>query len=77
MDKKDKLSELQNRLSEIFYGVDDYYSQALIDELIARIDKTITSFNSEFKELVKKMGSKPAASSTTPRKRTRRTTTAK
>lgn len=77
MDKKDKLDELQNRLSEIFYGVDDYYSQALIDELIARIDKTITNFNGEFKALVSKMGSKPATTGTTPRKRTRRTTTAK
>ena len=52
MSKKDKLNELQSRLSENFEGIDDYYSQSILDELINRIDTTIDDFNKEFKSLV-------------------------
>lgn len=49
MNQKDKLNKLQDRLGEIFSGIDDYYSQSILDELIKRIDTTIDDFNKEFK----------------------------
>jgi hypothetical protein len=59
MTQKDKLNELQNRLGEIFNGIDDYYSQSILDELITRIDTTIDDFNKEFLSLVGKLNIKP------------------
>ena len=59
MGQKDKLNELQNRLGEIFQGIDDYYSQSILDELISRIDNTINDFNKEFKTLVGNLNKKP------------------
>ena len=59
MTQKDKLNELQNRLGEIFDGIDDYYSQSILDELITRIDTTIDDFNKEFLSLVGKLNIKP------------------
>jgi hypothetical protein len=59
MTQKDKLNELQNRLGEIFNGIDDYYSQSILDELITRIDTTIDDFNKEFLSLVDKLNIKP------------------
>ena len=59
MSQKDKLNELQSRLSEIFEGIDDYYSQSILDELINRIDTTIDDFNKEFQSLVGNLTVKP------------------
>ena len=73
MSQKDKLNELQDRLGEIFSGIDDYYSQSILDELIKRIDSTIDEFNKEFQSLVGNLNVKPARKRTTtraPRKRT-------
>ena len=70
MGQKDKLDELQNRLGEIFEGVDDYYSQSILDELINRIDTTINDFNKEFKSLVGNLSKKPAKKRTTRKKPT-------
>ena len=52
MNQKDKLNKLQDRFGEIFNGIDDYYSQSILDELIKRIDSTIDDFNKEFQSLV-------------------------
>lgn len=60
MNQKDKLNKLQDRLGEIFSGIDDYYSQSILDELIKRIDTTIDDFNKEFKSLVGSLNPKPA-----------------
>ena len=67
MNQKDKLNELQNRLGEIFNGIDDYYSQSILDELINRIDTTIDDFNKEFQSLVGKLNVKPTKKRTTIR----------
>ena len=75
MNQKDKLNELQNRLGEIFNGIDDYYSQSILDELISRIDTTIDDFNKEFQSLVGNLKLKPKKSKT-PTKTTRKTSTA-
>lgn len=64
MSQKDKLNELQNRLGEIFNGIDDYYSQSILDELINRIDATIDDFNKEFQSLVGNLNVKPKKRST-------------
>jgi len=79
MAQKDKLNELQGKLSEIFEGIDDYYSQSILDELINRIDNTIDEFNKDFKSLVTGLNKKPAKRTRTTRKRTstKRTRTAK
>lgn len=60
MSQKDKLNELQDRLGEIFNGIDDYYSQSILDELINRINTTIVDFNREFRSLVGNLNTKPA-----------------
>ena len=60
MGQKDKLNELQDRLGEMFEGIDDYYSQSILDELIKRIDITINDFNKEFNSLVGNLGKIPA-----------------
>jgi len=75
MSQKDKLNELQGRLSEIFEGIDDYYSQSILDELINRIDTTIDDFNKEFQSLVGNLTVKPKKRRT-PTKSTRKTTVA-
>ncbi len=67
MSQKDKLNKLQDRLGEIFTGIDDYYSQSILDELIKRIDSTIDDFNKEFQSLVGNLNPKPAKKRTTTR----------
>ena len=57
--KKVKLDELQDRLNEIFEGIDDYYSQSILDKLVGRIDETISDFNKEFQSLVGDLNKKP------------------
>ncbi len=74
MSQKDKLNELQDRLGEIFNGIDDYYSQSILDELINRIDTTIDDFNKEFQTLVGNLSVKLKRK--TPTKTTRKTSTA-
>ena len=74
MGQKDKLNELQDRLGEIFEGVDDYYSQSILDELIKRIDNTINDFNKEFKSLVGSLNKKPAKKKTATRTTRKKTT---
>ena len=74
MSQKDKLNELQSRLSEIFEGIDDYYSQSILDELINRIDNTIDDFNKEFQSLVGNLTIKPKKERT-PTKSTKKTST--
>lgn len=69
MGQKEKLNELQGKLDEIFDGIDDYYSQSILDELINRIDTTINEFNKDFKSLIGNLNKKPAKKTTT-RKRT-------
>ena len=79
MEQKDKLNELQGKLGEIFDGIDDYYSQSILDELINRIDVTIDDFNKDFKSLVGTLNKKPVKRTSTTRKRstTKRPSTAK
>ena len=72
MSQKDKLNELKSRLSEIFEGIDDYYSQSILDELINRIDTTIDDFNKEFKSLVGNLTVK-TKKGRTPTKSTKKT----
>jgi len=67
MNQKDKLNKLQDRLGEIFNGIDDYYSQSILDELIKRIDITIDDFNKEFQSLVGSLNPKPTKKRTTTR----------
>jgi hypothetical protein len=67
MGQKDKLNELQDRLGEIFEGIDDYYSQSILDELIKRIDTTINDFNNEFNSLVGNLNKKPVKKRTATR----------
>ena len=67
MGQKDKLNELQDRLGEIFEGIDDYYSQSILDELIKRIDTTINDFNKEFNSLVGNLNKKPVKKRTATR----------
>jgi len=74
MSQKDKLNELHSRLSEIFEGIDDYYSQSILDELINRIDTTIDDFNKEFQSLVGNLTIKPKKGRT-PTKSTKKTST--
>ena len=74
MSQKDKLNELQDRLGEIFNGIDDYYSQSILDELINRIDTTIEDFNKEFQSLVGNLKVKPKRRTTT--KTTKKTSAA-
>ncbi|MEE8340796.1 MAG: hypothetical protein V3R52_01715 [Candidatus Neomarinimicrobiota bacterium] len=58
MSQKEKLNKLQDRLGEIFTGIDDYYSQSILDELIKRIDSTIDEFNKEFQSMVGNLNAK-------------------
>jgi sugar-specific transcriptional regulator TrmB len=74
MSQKDKLNELQDRLGEIFNGIDDYYSQSILDELINRIENTIDDFNKEFQSLVGNL--KVKQKRRTPTKTTRKTSAA-
>ena len=67
MSQKDKLNKLQDRLGEIFNGIDDYYSQSILDELIKRIDSTIDDFNKEFQSLVGNLNTKPTKKRATTR----------
>ena len=75
MSQNEKLNKLQDRLGEIFTGIDDYYSQSILDELIKRIDSTIDEFNKEFQSLVGNLNVKPAKKRTTTRTPRKRTTT--
>ncbi len=77
MSQKDKLNELQNRLGEIFNGIDDYYSQSILDELINRIDATIDDFNKEFQSLVGNLNVKPKKRSTAAKTRRKTSTVAR
>ena len=77
MSQKDKLNELQDRLGEIFSGIDDYYSQSILDELISRIDTTIDDFNKEFQSLVGNLTVKPRKKRRAPAKTTKKTTASK
>jgi len=72
MTQKEKLNELQGKLNEIFDGIDDYYSQSIMDELINRIDATINNFNKDFKQMVGTLNKKPVKKT-----RTRRTSSAR
>ena len=74
MGQKDKLNELQDRLGEIFEGIDDYYSQSILDELINRIDTTINDFNKEFNSLVGNLNKKLAKKRTVTRTTRKKTT---
>lgn len=78
MGQKERLNELQGKLDEIFDGVDDYYSQSILDELINRIDATINEFNKDFKSLVGNLNKKPAkpTGTTTRKSATKKTSTA-
>ena len=69
MSQNNKLNELQTRLGEIFEGIDDYYSQSILDELINRIDITIDDFNKEFQSLVGDLNSSPSKKSSSTIKR--------
>ena len=72
MSQKEKLNKLQDRLDEIFIGIDDFYSQSILDELIKRIESTIDDFNNEFQSLIGNLNAKPDKKRTaarTPRKR--------
>jgi hypothetical protein len=77
MEQKDKLNELQGKLSEIFEGIDDYYSQSILDELIHRIDNTIDQFNKDFKDLVGKLNKKPVRRTTRKTSTTRKSSTSR
>jgi hypothetical protein len=59
MGQKEKLNELQGKLDQIFDGLDDYYSQAILDELIIRIDSTINEFNKDFKSMISNLNKSP------------------
>ena len=60
MGQKEKLNQLQEKLDGIFEGIDGYYSQAIMDELIKRIDGTIEDFNKEFETLIGKLNPESA-----------------
>lgn len=70
MAQKEKLDVLQGKLDQIFDGLDDFYSQAILDELIKRIDTTINDFNKDFKSVIGSLSKTPAKKKT-PVKRTR------
>lgn len=69
MGQKDKLNELQGKLDEIFTGIDDYYSQSILDELINRIDATINDFNKDFKAMIGNLNQPSAKKTGTVRKK--------
>jgi hypothetical protein len=60
MGQKEKLNQLQEKLDGIFEGIDGYYSQAIMDELIKRIDVTISDFNKEFETIIEKLNPESA-----------------
>ena len=68
MAQKEKLNQLQDKLDGIFEGIDGYYSQAIMDELIKRIDDTISDFNKEFETLIGKLNPEPAKRTSTASK---------
>ena len=68
MGQKEKLNQLQEKLDGIFEGIDGYYSQAIMDELIKRIDGTISDFNKEFKTLIDKLNPESAEETSTASK---------
>lgn len=43
---------LESKLDDLLTGVNDNYGKALMDELIARLDKTINDFNDEVEKLM-------------------------
>ena len=68
MGQKEKLNELQGKLDDIFSGLDDYYSQSILDELIKRIDATINDFNKDFNSLIGKLKPTPVKRKSTIKK---------
>ena len=69
MGQKEKLNQLQEKLDGIFEGIDGYYSQAIMDELIKRIDDTISDFNKEFETLIDKLNPESAEKTSTASKK--------
>ena len=69
MGQKEKLNQLQEKLDGIFEGIDGYYSQAIMDELIKRIDGTIEDFNKEFETLIGKLNPESKETSTASKKK--------
>ena len=69
MGQKEKLNQLQEKLDGIFEGIDGYYSQAIMDELIKRIDGTIEDFNKEFETLIGKLNPDSKKTSTASKKK--------
>ena len=69
MGQKEKLNQLQEKLDGIFEGIDGYYSQAIMDELIKRIDGTIEDFNKEFETLIEKLNPESKETSTASKKK--------
>ncbi len=47
--RRDYLSE---KLDDLLDGINDTYGTVLMDELISRLEKTVTDFNQEVKELM-------------------------
>lgn len=43
---------LESKLDDLLTGINDNYGKALMDELIARLDKTINDFNDEVEKLM-------------------------
>lgn len=69
MGQKEKLNQLQEKLDGIFEGIDGYYSQAIMDELIKRIDVTISDFNKEFETIIDKLNPESAEETSTASKK--------
>ena len=46
---------LSEKLDDLLDGINDYYGTVLMDELISRLEKTVSEFNDEVKDLMEQL----------------------
>ena len=56
-----RMKFLQEHLGTLMQGIDKNYGQTLMDELIRRLEKTVSEFNEEVKAMLGKLQAKEEA----------------
>ena len=56
-----RMKFLQENLGHLMGGIDKNYSKVLMDELIVRLEKTVSEFNDEVKEILGQLQGKAEA----------------
>ena len=51
-DSENRKVYLSEKLDDLLDGINEYYGTVLMDELISRLEKTVSEFNDEVKDLM-------------------------